>query len=583
MEHEADTIPEGIPAVPAYDFQRTRPSSSRPLWKGERPIGDETSQWLALVSEEHLDKLADTTELRVVQHPHRRKNRRTQAMYLIIVLAWVLLCIPMAVAAAPVINSGLRRDGWLGALAIITTVFIAYFWLNGVKDVVYPLAYRLTSWRREVVPARTSTDRPDVCLVYVTCNDFSESSLAASLEQDYDNYWTVILDDSSKAEYRARVDAFAQLHGIPVVRRPDRPEGFKAGNLNWFLRSADARDIDYFGIVDSDEVLPSYFISRTLDYFADPEVGIVQANHIATRNRTTFMKRFAPGVDSHWPVYQKVKHHAGFLSLLGHGAMVSMDAYRAAGGFPKVVSEDIGFAIDARRAGYRVAFAEDVICEEEFPPDYEAFRTRHGKWTMGNMEFIRTYSGRIFFDRALKWYERLDIVLFTYSLPLTGVFSIYVILNAVVFPELHFSNHFPLWMLVPTVTFLLAPMFNDLLTFRHRPKWKLLSYLLGSVGLFGSMYFISLAMSLRTMFGGSKFPVTPKHAGSSTLRSAIVQNRLALIGSAVLAGAVQYASGSILPVVLILIPALSSVWLSVMNRKDHPDMFDGRHFLEEDA
>src|SRR6202034_3644777 len=100
-------------------------------------------------------------------------------------------------------------------------------------------------------------------------------------------------------------------------------------------------------------------------YLEDPEIGIVQANHIATRNRTTFMKKFSPGVDSHWPAYQQVKDHAGFLSLLGHGAMVKMEAYRAAGGFPHIVAEDIGLAIDMLRVGYRVAFAQDIVCEEE--------------------------------------------------------------------------------------------------------------------------------------------------------------------------------------------------------------------------
>ncbi len=571
--------------MPQIDLPEDEFENTRPIWNGDKQLIDaDTANWLSRITASHKTDTDTVPDIPVVTVPKSDRNRRTSKMYLIIVLSWVLLCIPMILAAAPVIESGLRRDWWLGSLDIITTVFIGYFWLNGIKDVVFPFAYRLTPWRRGVVMPRSSTDKPDVCLVYVTCNDFSESSLSACLNQDYDNHWAVILDDSSKQEYRDRVDAFARLHGIPVVRRPDRPHAFKAGNLNWFLRSIDAQDIDYFVIIDSDEIIPTTYVTRTLDYFEDPEIGIVQANHVATRNRTTFMCRFAPGVDSHWPVYQQVKDHAGFLSLLGHGAMVKMDAYRKAGGFPEVVAEDIGFAIDCLRAGYRVAFAPDVLCEEEFPPDYAAFRKRHKKWTEGNMEFIRRYSGKIFFDRAFKWYERLDIILFTYSLPLTGFFSVYVILNDIVFPELHFSNRFPLWMIAPTIIFLLAPMFNDMLTFRHKSKRKLMSYLLGSVGLFGSMYFVSLFASLKTTFGGSVFHVTPKESGSTKLWSAIVQNRLVLIASAIIIAAVEYTSDSVLPVILIVLPAISSIWLSIMNRHDTPEMFDGNHSLmEEDA
>ncbi len=514
---------------------------------------------------------------------HRKKigQRRTSGMYWIIVTIWAVLCVPMILAVRPVTDAAFRRGDWLGAAVIATTAFIAYFWLNGVKDVVYPIAYRVTGWRRKLVPKRQSTSQPRVGLLYVTCNDFSEDSLAASLTQDYANCRAVILDDSSKPEYIARVDEFARMRGIPVVRRADRA-GFKAGNLNHYLRSDDALDLDYFVIIDSDEVLPPEFITRALDYFEDTDIGIVQANHVATRNRTAFMKMFAPGVDAHWPAYQVVKSHAGFLSLLGHGAMVSMTAYRAANGFPSVVAEDIGFTIDAMINGYRATFAPDILCEEEFPPDYAAFRKRHNKWTEGNMEFIRTYNRRILFSRQLRWHEKLDIILFTYGLPLTSVFSAYVVMNAILFPLLGFSNRYSLWMLIPTVTFLFAPMMNDVITWRRAPKGKLLSYLLHSMALFGSMYFVSLFASVRTTFGGSVFHVTPKLSGRVSFPEAARQNKAVLLAGAVLAAVVELASGSILPVVLILLPAVFGLYLSVMNAGDHlSDDTSTGHILQD--
>jgi cellulose synthase/poly-beta-1,6-N-acetylglucosamine synthase-like glycosyltransferase len=515
-------------------------------------------------------------------HGHRKKRHaRTQGMYAVIVALWALLCVPLALAARPVIEAGFARNAGIGLAAGITTAFIAYFWLNGTKDVVYPLAYRLVPWRRQALAPRASRDLPLVGLVYPTCNDFSARSLGSSLAQDYANCEIIILDDSDSPAYKKEVDEFAEERGIPVVRREGR-KGYKAGNLNHYLRSADGQRLDYFVIVDSDEILPPHFITRALDYFEDRGVGIVQANHVATRNRTTFMKTFAPGVDAHWPAYQKVKDRAGFLSLLGHGAMVSRAAYEAAGGFPEIVAEDIGFAIDAQRAGYRTAFALDIVCEEEFPPDYAAFKKRHKKWTEGNVEFIRNYTPKIVFSRQLRWFEKLDIILFTYSLPLTGVFSLYVLVNAVLFPLLRFNSRYPLWMLVPTVAFLLAPMLNDALTWRHAPKGRLLSYLAHSVALFGSVYFASLFACVRTTFRASVFHVTPKHSGSTSLRSALRHNRAEIIAGIALGGAVEWASGSILAVVLILIPVTFSPYLSVMNAGDKPpDGLDGGHILSE--
>ena len=513
---------------------------------------------------------------------HRRKKRRTSTMYLITVSLWALLCVPMVWSVRPSVERAFHENAALGAAVIFTAVFVALFWLNGWKDLIYPIAYRVTPWRQQYVPRRADVSMPLVGLLYVTCNDFSEEALSISMQQGYPNCQTFILDDSYKPGYREQVDSYAQAREIPVIRRADR-QGFKGGNLNNFLDTEDGRRLEYFVIVDSDEVLPPEFVTRALDYFAaDPSVGILQANHIATRNRTKFMRTFAPGVDAHWPAYQLVKARAGFLSFLGHGAMISRDAYLAGGGFPEIVAEDIGFSLDLLRVGLRVEFAMDIVCEEEFPPDYAAFKKRHRKWTEGNMEFMRKYTRRIFFAREFKWYERLDIILFTYSLPLTGIFSLYVLVNAILFPSLGFSIRFPLWMLIPTVISLVAPMLNDVLTWSGAPKRKLLSYLAHSVILFGSMYFTSLFTSLRTMFRSSVFNVTPKTSQRMSLGSALRLNARELIAGTVLAVIVEAAAGSILPVILLLIPAVFSVYLTVMNDGDTMENPDGRHILKED-
>lgn len=518
---------------------------------------------------------------------HRARKPLTSSLYVVIVACWLVLCAALCTAVRPVAEAAFRTRGMaLGVTVILTGLFIAYFWLNGLKDFGYPIAYRLMRRRMVLPPARppwpSRGGLPLVGLLYVTCNDFIEESLGASMRQDYPNCQTTILDDSADPAFRARVDAFAIPRGIPVIRRDGR-EGFKAGNLNNFLRHAIGH-LDYFVIIDSDEILPPGFVTRALDYFAaDRSVGIVQANHIATRNRTTFMRTFAPGVDAHWPAYQAVKSRCGFMSLLGHGAMVSREAYQAAGGFPHLVSEDIAFAIDARRAGYRTVFAPDITCEEEFPPDYAAFKKRHRRWTEGNMEFIRRYSARILFSRTLTWYEKLDIVLFCYSLPLTGVFSLYVVVNAIIFPLIHFRYHYPVWMLVPTLVFLIAPMLNDILTWMRAPKRQLSSYLLHSVALFGSVYFVSLFASVRSMFTGSYFHVTPKTARATSLKSAIRQNWVDLTAMVVLAAVVTVASGSVLPIILLLIPVTFGIYLSVMNAGDAAVAArpDGRHILEK--
>lgn len=85
------------------------------------------------------------------------------------------------------------------------------------------------------------------------------------MRQDYENFETIILDDSSKSEYLKRIDDFAERPGVTVVRRSDRA-GFKAGNLNHYLQGR--TDYDYFVVLDSDEVIPENYIKEVLKYYA---------------------------------------------------------------------------------------------------------------------------------------------------------------------------------------------------------------------------------------------------------------------------------------------------------------------------
>lgn len=496
--------------------------------------------------------------------------KKSSLLYILILLAWFTLA---ASTFMPLIHAITRSEsrGWIvTTLVIMSTLFIIYFWLNGIKDLIYTFYYYLRrkrfhlprdgEWRLK----HGSIADKKVVAVYCTYNDFNAESLLACMNQNYPKTEFVILDDSTKPEYLEEINEFATRHNLRVVRR-DTNEGFKAGNLNNYLKEA---DFDYFIILDSDEVIPSNFVTRCLDYFAAYEnAGIVQANHVATRNRNKFMKLFAIGVDSHWPAYQTVKHHHGFLSLLGHGAMVSRECYDAAGGFPHLVAEDLCMSIEARNKGYYVAFAPDIICEEEYPISYLAFKKRHSKWTQGNMEFIKKYTWRIV-TAKMHWYEKLDIVLFTYSLPLAAFFALYIIINVVLLPVLHYEITYPVWLLIPTALFLLAPMLNDVFYYggKIRPH-KLLWYLFHTILLYGSMLFTSLRASIKSTFGKSIFLVTPKDHNKLSRWAAFKANK-GEIGFGIAVLAVAYAfNHTVMSTLAIAIPALLSVYLSLMANK----------------
>lgn len=463
-------------------------------------------------------------------------------------------------------------------LILLNAVFITYFWLNGVKDFIYVIWYyfhrkKSAKEYEGVIKQDVNGETDRILMVYCTCNDFDGTSLLKCLKQNYGNYRAVILDDSDKQEYKKEIDGFAKKHNIEVVRRDNR-KGFKAGNINNYLMKKEvAESYDYVVILDSDEILPSDFIRSALKYFYKYEnVGIVQANHVSSRNVNLFMRLFHIGVNSHWPTYQSMKHKYGFSTMLGHGAMIKKECYEAAGGFPELVAEDLCLSIEARNIGYVVAFAPEIICKEEYPVDYFAFKKRHSKWTQGNLEFIKKYSVKILKSK-MAWFEKWDIVLFTYNLPLTAVFAFYIFLNLILLPliKVDLSSVYKLWMMVPTVIFFLSPMLNDFIfwAFRLNPV-RSIAYFIGVVVLYGSMLTTSLVSAVLGMFGKkAKFIVTPKRSGKTCLSQALKAQVSELLFSSVLLAVSLLFVKSVFPVLLIIVTGYCSLFLAFLSNRTY--------------
>ncbi|MDR1016274.1 MAG: glycosyltransferase family 2 protein [Coriobacteriales bacterium] len=509
-----------------------------------------------------------------VQHPPSTTPRRKKpTVYLVIILIWLALT---GWAIFDIHQTFLTV--W-GPLCLLNFIFLAYFWLNGTKDVVYPLSYysslrhvRRLSHHRALTAAERA-EEPMIFFLYCTADDFEERTLAENLKQEYGNVRFFILDDSKQTSYQERVNAFAGAHDIEVVRRSVH-SGHKAGNLNHFLLGRD--DYDYFVILDSDEIIPPNYVRKTLCYFTE-RVGVVQCSHRAAVGGNLFEETFRRGVDSHWPVYQQVKDRFGFMHLMGHGAMISRRCYQAVpGGFPEMVAEDLCFSIEARLRGFITAFCASVVCVEAYPISYLAFKTRHSKWTQGNMEFIRHYSWPIF-SSSLHWWEKLDILLFTYNLPLTAVFVIYLFLNIVVFPLFGVNLGLTWWMLIVTVVFLLAPMLNDFIW--HLPRIgvrRMFFYTLGVMLLYGSLFYISAKASLFAFLGKkAQFLVTPKSNTHLSLRDAFVANRSEMLFGLGLCAVALLCGHSLLPVLLLAIPALLSPIMALLSNDPVPGQKGG--------
>lgn len=407
---------------------------------------------------------------------------------------------------------------WPSYLALATFIFfIDFAWLYGVYNlsvIAFAVYYRFFAKKStEKLASMPLSSHPPIAILYTTCNDFVEASVLSCVRQNYPNYKVYILDDSSDAGCKMQVDTFAAQYPelVQVVRRPDR-KAFKAGNMNHGLANV-AISEPYFAIADADEILPTDFLTKTVAVMEnDPSCGFVQANHRANPDSESALSHsVGVGIDIHWQWCQPLRNDYGFVMFLGHGALLRRKCWEEMGGFPDIVSEDLGFAIHARESGYRGRFLENVICYEDFPDSVRAFRIRHMKWTRGTSEFLSKKMGWLLRAKNISWTEKFDILFPTLNLPLTLLYFGFM-LNANLLLPYYFgfsqditfvlSGHeirLPIMALDPgfqviyswdfyliTLMTFFAPVLSFIVAMANRP-WKLFKFLSHSTVLYAAL------------------------------------------------------------------------------------------------
>jgi cellulose synthase/poly-beta-1,6-N-acetylglucosamine synthase-like glycosyltransferase len=291
----------------------------------------------------------------------------------------------------------------------------AAIWWVVLLWVLHHLTFQLKALFSNISPHIQRSHRPllpTVALLYLTCDDFDEECCLSCIRQDYEIFRFYICDDSTSPEYIERVQQFADTHGCCRVTRPTR-QGFKAGNINHFLRNYTAED--WFLLVDADQLLPKTFLQRLVEKIPSPSdesIIFIQGAHNATNDEknSEFQRVLGPEVTIFYDRDLAPRERFGFVPMLGHGVLIRTANCLNIGGFPEIVSEDFAFALRAARHGKRGIYAEDVVSSEAYPYDFGAFMTRLKKFASGSAELMR-HEFPSFLGSTASWIEKWDFIL----------------------------------------------------------------------------------------------------------------------------------------------------------------------------
>jgi cellulose synthase (UDP-forming) len=231
---------------------------------------------------------------------------------------------------------------------------------------------------------------PGVDVLIPTYNeplDVIEKTIVGALSIDYPNFAVWVLDDGR----RSWLKAFCLEKGVGYITRPDNKHA-KAGNINHALTTTSA---EYFAIFDADFVPQRNFLMRTLGFFENPNVGIVQVPHafynhdpmqvnLALRktmpdDQRFFFESIMPSRDG-W--------NAAF--CCGSNSVTRRSALREAGdGLPTgSITEDMLLTLVMLRQGYITRYLCERLAFGLAPESINAFFVQRQRWARGAIQML---------------------------------------------------------------------------------------------------------------------------------------------------------------------------------------------------
>src|SRR2546430_5671905 len=266
--------------------------------------------------------------------------------------------------------------------------FIIYLYLKNRKRAPTPAHYF------EQLP-KVTVQLPIFNEVYV-----AERLLRSVSELDYPRELLQIqvLDDSTDETREITASCADELRqrgfNVQRIHRVDRT-GFKAGALAVGLEAAQG---EFVCILDADFVPPPDLLKRTIHFFSDPKVGMIQTRwgHL-NRGYSLLTRMQAIFLDGHLLLEQTARSRSGrFFNFNGTAGLWRRSCIVEAGGWQHdTLCEDLDLSYRAQLAGWKFIFLPDVVTPAELPVDMNGFKSQQHRWTKGSIQTCKKLLPRI--------------------------------------------------------------------------------------------------------------------------------------------------------------------------------------------
>jgi cellulose synthase/poly-beta-1,6-N-acetylglucosamine synthase-like glycosyltransferase len=289
-------------------------------------------------------------------------------------------------------------------VAIIVVYFVVLSILAIFGTHRYYMVYLyLKNRKNSAKPKEEFSELPFVTIQLPMYNEMyvAERLIDAVVKMDYpkDLFEIQVLDDSTDETVfiASRRVKFYQEQGIDIhyLHREHR-QGFKAGALEEGMKSARGEFITVF---DADFVPQKNFLRKTIHFFTDPDIGMVQMRWSHLNRKFSLMTQLQSiFLDGHFVIEHTARNRSGrFFNFNGTAGIWRRSAIISAGGWDHdTLTEDLDISYRAQMKGWKFIYLPEYSVPAELPVDIVAFKNQQHRWAKGSIQTAKKLLPQIF-------------------------------------------------------------------------------------------------------------------------------------------------------------------------------------------
>lgn len=251
-----------------------------------------------------------------------------------------------------------------------------------------------------------------------------------------------VLDDSTDETLKSTLLQIQKLQAtglnIQHITRTDR-SGFKAGALKEGLKIAKG---EFIAIFDSDFLPETDWLKRTVPYFKNDKIGVVQTRwgHI-NRNYSILTKIQAFALDAHFTLEQVGRNSKGhFINFNGTAGLWRKACILDAGNWEgDTLTEDLDLSYRAQLKNWEFKYLENVKTPAELPIVISAARSQQFRWNKGGAENFQKMLGRVLKSKNISTKTKLHGLLHLLN---STMFLNVLIVGVLSIPMLYIKNEY---------------------------------------------------------------------------------------------------------------------------------------------